>query len=64
MTNLTRLLWNRDDLVDFLKGDESEVRYWAIDRLIRHFPEECADEIAESMRDQARNDENIHADKR
>jgi len=35
-----------DALVRFTKWEDPEVRYWAIDRLIRHFPEECCDAIS------------------
>lgn len=48
---MTRLLWDRDELVEFLQADDPEVRYWAIDRLVRHFPDECADEISEFLLD-------------
>jgi hypothetical protein len=40
------LIWSFDELVRFTKWEDSEVRYWAIDRLIRHFPEDCCDTIA------------------
>jgi hypothetical protein len=40
------LIWSFDELVRFTKWEDSEVRYWAIDRLIRHFPETCCDAIA------------------
>lgn len=39
-------IWSFDELVRFTKWEDSEVRYWAIDRLIRHFPAECCDAIA------------------
>jgi hypothetical protein len=44
-------IWTLDELVDFTKSDEPEVRYWAVDRLVRHFPEECCDAIAEFLLD-------------
>jgi hypothetical protein len=40
------LIWGFDELVRFTKWEDSEVRYWAIDRLIRHFPDTCCDAIA------------------
>jgi hypothetical protein len=40
------LIWGFDELVRFTKWEDSEVRYWAIDRLIRHFPDACCDAIA------------------
>ena len=40
------MIWDRDELVQFTKSDEPEVRYWAVDRLVRHFPEESSDVIA------------------
>ncbi len=43
---MSRMLWSFDELVRFTKWEDPEVRYWAIDRLIRHFPSECCDAIA------------------
>jgi hypothetical protein len=40
------LIWSFDELVRFTKWEDSEVRFWAIDRLIRHFSETCCDAIA------------------
>lgn len=38
-------IWSFDELARYTKYEDPEVRYWAIDRLIRHFPEECPDTI-------------------
>jgi HEAT repeat protein len=40
------LIWGFDELVRFSKWEDAEVRYWAIDRLIRHYPETCCDAIS------------------
>jgi hypothetical protein len=48
---MSQLIWNLKDLVRFTRWEDAEVRYWAIDRLIRHFPEECPDEIAPFLLD-------------
>jgi len=44
-------LWSFRELVRFTRWEDAEVRYWAIDRLIRHFPEDCADVIADFVMD-------------
>ena len=43
---MSELIWSYDELVRFTKWEDPEVRYWAIDRLIRHFPAECCDAIS------------------
>ncbi len=43
---MSSLIWTYNDLVRFTKWEDAEVRYWAIDRLIRHFPERCPDDVA------------------
>lgn len=48
---MSDLIWSRDELTRFTKWDDAEVRYWAIDRLIRHFPEDCCDVIAPFVKD-------------
>jgi hypothetical protein len=35
--------WSLNDLARFLRYEDPEVRYWAADRLIRHYPDESAD---------------------
>ena len=39
-------IWDRQDLERFTKWEDPEVRFWAIDRLVRHYPDECCDAIA------------------
>lgn len=43
---MTRLIWTLEKLTKHTRSDDAEVRYWATDRLIRHYPEECADAVA------------------
>jgi hypothetical protein len=43
---MSHLIWSFEELCHFTKSDEPEVRYWAIDRLVRHFPSSCCDAIA------------------
>jgi hypothetical protein len=38
-------IWTFDELARFAKWEDPEVRYWAIDRLIRHFPDTCCDVV-------------------
>jgi hypothetical protein len=45
------LIWDFDELVRFTKWDDPEVRNWAVDRLIRHFPTGCCDAIADCLLD-------------
>ncbi len=49
---MSHLIWNYEDLVEITKSDDKEVRYWAVDRLVRHFPAECCDAIAEFLLDE------------
>ncbi len=42
---MSRSIWSFDDFVRFAGSDDPEVRYWAVDRLIRRYPTECADAI-------------------
>ena len=48
---MSDLNWDLDELVRFTKWEDAEVRHWAIDRLIRHFPAECCDAISEYLLD-------------
>ena len=48
---MSDLIWSFDELVRFTKWEDAEVRYWAIDRLIRHFPSECSDVVAPFLMD-------------
>ena len=43
---MARLIWTLEKLTDHTRSDDAEVRYWATDRLIRHYPEESADAVA------------------
>jgi HEAT repeat protein len=43
---MSELIWSFKELERFTRWEDAEVRYWAVDRLIRHFPEECCDAIA------------------
>jgi len=45
------LLWSFDELVRFTKWEDAEVRFWAIDRLIRHYAADCCDAIAPFLLD-------------
>jgi hypothetical protein len=38
-------IWSFEELARFTKWEDPEVRYWAIDRLVRHFPETCCDVV-------------------
>ena len=38
-------MWSLEELVRLTKSDDTEVRYWAVDRLIRHFPTDSCDAI-------------------
>jgi len=48
---MSHLIWSFEDLVRFGKSEDPEVRYWAVDRLVRHFPGECCDAIADLLLD-------------
>ena len=39
------LIWSFEELARYTKWEDPEVRYWAIDRLIRHYPDKCCDAI-------------------
>jgi len=49
---MSHLIWNLEDLIRITKSDDKGVRYWAIERLVRHFPGECCDAIAEFLLDE------------
>ncbi len=42
---MARMIWTLDKLVRFTRSEDPEVRYWAADRLMRHYPSECCDAI-------------------
>lgn len=46
-----RVMWSFEELAEHVKSQDPEVRYWAVDRLIRHYPGECCDTIAELLLD-------------
>ena len=48
---MSDLIWSFDELVRFTRYDDAEVRFWAIDRLIRHYPADCCDAIQEFVRE-------------
>jgi HEAT repeat protein len=49
---MSQLVWSYNQLVRSTKSEDPEVRYWAIDRLIRHFPAECPSAIAPFLLDE------------
>ena len=48
---MSDLIWGFDDLVRMVKSEDPEVRYWAVDRLVRHFPARSADAVADLLLD-------------
>jgi hypothetical protein len=48
---MSNLVWSLDDLRRQARSQDAEARYWAVDRLIHHFPGECASSIAELLLD-------------
>jgi hypothetical protein len=48
---MPQLIWKFEDLVRFTKTEEPEVRFWAVDRLVRHYPNECSDAVADFLLD-------------
>jgi len=48
---MSELTWKYEELVRATRSKEPEVRYWAVDRLVRHFPVECCDAIADFLLD-------------
>jgi len=49
---MSRLIWSSQELERLTKSEDPEVRYWAVDRLIRHFPADCCDAIAPFLLDE------------
>ena len=45
------LIWSFEELVRFTKWEDREVRYWAIARLVRHYPSQCCDAISDYLLD-------------
>jgi HEAT repeat protein len=48
---MSHLIWNIDELVRFASSEDAEVRFWAVDRLVRHHPVECCDAISDLLLD-------------
>jgi hypothetical protein len=46
------LIWSMKELERFTRWEDPEVRYWAVDRLIRHYPEDCCDAISGYLLDE------------
>src|SRR5256885_16832845 len=45
-------LWSNNDFARFLRYEDPEVRYWAADRLARHYTKEAADLLAPYLFDE------------
>ena len=52
MAAMSHLIWNEEDLGRLVGSEDKEVRYWAVDRLVRHYPASCCDTIAEFLLDE------------
>jgi len=48
---MSEIIWGFDDLVRLVKSGDPEVRYWAVDRLVRHFPTRCSNAVADLLLD-------------
>ncbi len=48
---MSEFIWSLKELERFTRWEDPEVRFWAVDRLIRHYPEDCCDAVAESLMD-------------
>jgi len=44
-------IWTASELAHYAKYEDPEVRFWAVERLVRHYPEECCDGIADLVLD-------------
>jgi hypothetical protein len=51
-TLMTERLWPFKDLARFLRFEDPEVRYWAADRMARHFPDRATDLLAPYLFDE------------
>jgi hypothetical protein len=49
--NMPHNIWDFDDLLRFAASEDAEVRFWAVDRLIRHHPVRCCDAVSELLLD-------------
>src|SRR4029077_16165404 len=43
---MSERIWSLNDLARFLRFEDPEVRYWAADRLARHYTKEATDLLA------------------
>src|SRR6059036_2759310 len=50
--NMPQRLWSFNDLARFLRFEDPEVRYWAADRLARHYTREATDLLAPYLFDE------------
>ncbi|HKQ63338.1 MAG TPA: hypothetical protein VJS92_18760 [Candidatus Polarisedimenticolaceae bacterium] len=48
---MSDVIWGLDELSRLSKSEDPEVRYWAVDRMVRHFPADCCDAIAPFLLD-------------
>jgi hypothetical protein len=48
---MSQRIWSFEELDQYTKSESPDVRYWAVDRLVRHYPTECCDAIAEFLLD-------------
>ena len=49
---MTERLWPVGELARFLRYEDPEVRFWAADRLVRHYAEEATDLLAPYLFDE------------
>jgi hypothetical protein len=52
LATMTDRLWSFSELQRFIRFEDPEVRYWAADRLARHYPEQAADTLAPYLFDE------------
>src|SRR4030095_5241988 len=48
---MSERIWSADELLRYVQSDDAEVRFWAVERLVRHYPTECCDRIADLVLD-------------
>ncbi len=48
---MSERIWSAEDLVRFVQSEDAEVRFWAVERLVRHYPDQCCDRIADLVLD-------------
>ena len=49
--DMSNLIWSFEELRRKSHSENPEVRFWAVDRLVRHYPDRCCDRIAELLLD-------------